>query len=263
LKTISSADNPRFRGWLRAGTASRAARAGGTTVAEGIHLAQAAITAGAPIVEVLLRRGTRADEVGATLEAIPESIPRFELAAALYDRISPVEHGAGLMLVVQVPDAPAPECVGEDLVYLDGIQDPGNVGAILRTAAAAGVRRVLASPGTAALWAPRVLRAAMGAHFRLRLHEGVEAASLEGVLKGDWVAAVAHGAPSIWRADFGGAVGWVFGSEGNGPSPQALAACKKSVTIPASDAVESLNVAAAAAICLFERVRRGAAPGAG
>lgn len=261
MKAITSADNPRFRGWLRASSTPRTARAGGTTLAEGLHLAQAAIAANASIVEVLVRRGTPVEDVDAAFQDVPGSVPRYELAAALYDRISPVEHGAGLMLVVQVPDVPAPERVREDLVYLDGIQDPGNVGAILRTAAAAGVRRVLASPGTAALWAPRVLRAAMGAHFRLCLHENVEAASLPTILDGTWMAAVAHGAPSLWQAQLGeGAIGWVFGGEGRGPSAQALAACARTVTIPASDAVESLNVAAAAAICLFEVKRRRQQP---
>jgi TrmH family RNA methyltransferase len=143
------------------------------------------------------------------------------------------------------------------MVYLDGVQDPGNVGALIRTAAAAGVRHVLASEGTAALWSPRVLRAAMGAHFRIGLHERVTPAQLPGVLEGDWFAAVAHDGSALWQAPLiGPALGWIFGAEGCGPSAQALAVARRQVRINTATAVESLNVGAAAAVCLFERLRQ-------
>jgi TrmH family RNA methyltransferase len=122
---------------------------------------------------------------------------------------------------------------------------------------------VLASEGTAALWSPRVLRAGMGAHFRIGLHERVRPEQLPGVLAGAWIVAVAHGAPALWQAELRApALGWIFGAEGNGPSAQSLAVAQRRVCIPTSAAVESLNVGAAAAVCLFERLRQRQDPSA-
>ena len=257
MKAIASEGNPAFRRWLRIASAPRAARALGHTLAEGIHLAQAAIAGAAAIDAVLIRRATRHPQIEPLLGQLPTSVPRYELSAALYDRLAPVEHGVGLLLVVRIPQSTLPQQAACDAVYLDGVQDPGNVGAVIRTAAAAGVGHVLAGVGTASLWSPKVLRAGMGAHFRIGLHERVTPEELPGVLDGIWVAAVAHDAPSLWDENIPArAVGWIFGAEGGGPSPRALAVSRGRVRIPTSASVESLNVAAAAAVCLFERVRR-------
>ena len=263
MKAITSDSNAGFRHWLRLATVPRAAREAGQTLAEGVHLAQAALDAEVPVAAILVRRGAAHPEIDAVLARCPDLTP-YELAPVLYDRLSPVDNGTGLLLVLPVPASPLPSAGHCDMVYLDGIQDPGNAGAILRSAAAAGVRHVLAGAGTAALWSPRVLRAAMGAHFRLALHERVEVAALADVLDGPWIAAVAHEAPSLWSLHLpAGPLGWIFGAEGSGPTAAALAASRQRVRIPTSSAVESLNVAAAAAVCLFERMRRADAAHAG
>jgi len=257
MKTIVSEANPAFRRWLRIATAPRAARSIGLTLAEGIHLAQAALACAAPIDAIVIRRGSRHPHIETLLDTLSASTPRYELGAALYDRIAPVEKGVGLLLVLPIPDLPLPRRVASDLVYLDGVQDPGNVGALIRTAAAAGVVHVLAAVGTASLWSPKALRAGMGAHFRIGLHERVTPAQLPDTVDGEWIAAVAHGASSLWDHDLGDrALGWIFGAEGAGPSLEALSVCHRRVRIPTSTSVESLNVAAAAAVCLFERLRR-------
>ena len=257
MKTIASGDNPTFRRWLRIATAPRVAKIMGFTLAEGIHLAQAALACAATVDAIVLRRGNRHAQIDALLENLPASTPRYELGAALYDRIAPVENGVGLLLVLPIPDVPLPQRVASDVVYLDGVQDPGNVGALIRTAAAAGAKHVLAAVGTASLWSPKALRAGMGAHFRIGLHERVTPSQLPDAVDGNWIAAVAHDAPSLWEQDLGDrALGWIFGAEGVGPSVAALSVCQWRVRIPTSTRVESLNVAAAAAVCLFERLRR-------
>jgi TrmH family RNA methyltransferase len=256
-RSIVSEANPNFRRWLRLAESARAVRETRATLAEGIHLAQAAMQSGVPIEAILVRRGTDSADAARLLMLLPAQAPRYELAPILYDRIAPVEHGAGLMLVLPVPDDALPERMALDMVILDGIQDPGNAGAILRTAAAAGIRHVLATTGTAALWSPKVVRAAMGAHFHLCLHERVTPEQAANALDGAWFAAVAHGENSLWASELGtGAVGWIFGGEGGGVSDELLALAREQVHIPMEGAVESLNVAAAAAICLFERARR-------
>ncbi|UCG97276.1 MAG: RNA methyltransferase [Burkholderiales bacterium] len=258
MKSISSAANAAFKAWLRLSSQPREPRSRGRALAEGLHLAQAALQASAPVEAVLLRRGVRAAAVEQlAAAAIAEGAAAYELAGVLYDRLAPVEHGAGLMLVVAVPRHPLPASARADMLYLDGVQDPGNVGTLLRTAAAAGVHHVLAGPATAALWAPKTLRAGQGAQFRLRLHEQVAADSLPGVLDGEWIGADAHGGEPLWNAALpGGPVGWIFGAEGAGLSAPARAVCRRLVSVPLDAAAESLNVAAAAAVCLFERRRR-------
>lgn len=258
MKSISSAANPAFRTWLRLAGHPREARAQGRALAEGLHLAQAALDAAVDIEVVVLRQGrvgAEASRLAAAAQA--QGAAGYELAPALYDRIAPVEDGVGILFIVRVPSAPLPARARRDLLYLDGVQDPGNVGTLLRTAAAAGIADVLAAPSTAALWAPKTVRAGQGAHFRLRLHEHVAAEALPALLDGTWIAAEARGAEALWTSTLPpGPVGWVFGAEGAGVSAAARAACALSVCIPIDTAVESLNVAAAAAVCLFERRRR-------
>jgi len=256
MTEITSAANPRYRQWLKLAHTPRAVRTQGLTLAEGIHLANAALDAGAQPQAVVVRRGAHVGLVQPILDRIRD-VPVFQLSAALYDELAPVEQGVGLLLVLEVIDQPHPDAVASDVVYLDGIQDPGNAGAVLRVAAAAGVGHVWTSPSTTALWAPKVLRGGQGAHFALQLSEGIEPEALGALKNIFWTATLAHDAPSLWHTDFPSApVGWMFGSEGQGLSQRAKALCRIHVSIPISVAVESLNVATSAAVCLFERKRR-------
>ena len=126
-----------------------------------------------------------------------------ELARSLYDPIAPVEHGVGILAEIAIPRPELPRLHEADAVFLDGVQDPGNVGTLLRTAAAAGVRHVAASPGTALLWSPKVLRAAMGAHFALSIYEDVAVDRLANAFTGERLAADAHAGESLFAAAWG------------------------------------------------------------
>lgn len=255
MKAISSATNPRFKQWQKLATQPRAVRQLRLTLAEGLHLAQAAIDAKVEPESVLIRQGAPLEVMHPILERT--RAPLYELSGVLYDALAPVEHGVGLMLVLPVASAPQPQRVDADLIYLDGVQDPGNAGALLRVAAAADVMYVCASPTTTALWAPKVLRGAQGAHFGLRVIEQVTPEQLRGLQGVTWMGTAAHQAQPLWRAPLPDTpVGWMFGSEGQGLSAEAQALCALSVSIPTNAAVESLNVATSAAVCLFERKRR-------
>jgi TrmH family RNA methyltransferase len=256
VKAIASADNPSFRRWLRLATSAREVRARKRTLAEGPHLAEAIHQARQPVQALLVRRGTdRADARHWIDTYASAGVPTFELAAVLFDRLSPVERGSGMLLEIAVPaDSPIEQ---GDALFLDGVQDPGNAGTLLRVAAAAGVRTVLAAPGTVGLWSPKVLRGAQGAHFRLHLREDVVAGELQSSFPMPWIGASAHAGTPLWSVRLSAAaIGFVVGAEGAGLSPAALAACTEHITIPLASGVESLNVAAAAAICLFERKRQ-------
>ncbi|MFN3296922.1 TrmH family RNA methyltransferase [Caldimonas sp.] len=147
--------------------------------------------------------------------------------------------------------------VGIDTVVLDRLQDAGNVGAILRSAAALGVGQVVALKGTAALWSPKVLRAGMGAHFALHLVEMAAQQALD-ALGVPLVGTSSHTALELHRCRLPSPVAWVFGHEGQGMDPALASRCELVVRIPQPGGEESLNVAAAASICLYESLRQRA-----
>jgi TrmH family RNA methyltransferase len=141
---------------------------------------------------------------------------------------------------------------------LDRLQDPGNVGTILRSAAALGLTQVLALKGSAALWSPKVMRAGMGAHFALSLHEGVAPEALDELMARGLtlVATSSHTRDELHRVVLPRPCAWVLGHEGQGVDATLLARCALSVRIPQPGGEESLNVAAAAAICFYETARQ-------
>jgi TrmH family RNA methyltransferase len=255
---ITSPDNPVFRRLRRLADSARACREAGRTLAEGLHVIEAALEARVEVVTIATR-GSPAPAVAALVQralASAGAARQIELGAALYDAISPVEHGMGVLAEIAIPAFDASSMANEDAVYLDGVQDPGNVGTLLRTAAGAGVRRVVTGPGSAYVWSPKVVRAAMGAHFALRLSEDGEVAAVARDFRGTVIAADVEG-EDLYAAEWGrGPTLWLFGSEGQGLSREALAAARLRLRVPLAASVESLNVAAAAAVCLFEQARR-------
>jgi TrmH family RNA methyltransferase len=254
---ISSADNPLVRRLKRLAGSGRQCRAAKRTLIEGIHLLQAAHEHGARLHTIVLRGRGSAGEARALVDrmAVP-GVQRVELSSALYDAISPVEHGAGVLAEVAISDSRLPDRISEDAIYLDGVQDPGNVGTLLRTAAAAGVKTVLAGPGCAVLWAPKVMRAGMGAHFVLRLHEEVGPETAAQRFAGVVLAADSNASEDLYGAAWGSPSLWLFGAEGRGLGSAARAIAQRRLRIPIDTRVESLNVAAAVAVCLFEQRRR-------
>jgi len=257
---ISSTDNPLVRRLRRLVESPRAGRVADRSIAEGIHLVETALAARAPITAVVISEAASPYVRDLASTAAEVSGTRLaELSWVLYDSLCPVEHGSGILVEILIPrpQLPVGECV--DAVYLDGIQDPGNAGALLRTAAAAGVVHLVASTGTAFLWAPKVLRAAMGAHFAISIYEGVPPDRLAAAFDAERLAADSADGESLFSASWGARpTVWIFGSEGRGLSGPASAAAHRRLRIPVAGAVESLNVAAAAAVCLFEQRRRRA-----
>jgi TrmH family RNA methyltransferase len=259
---IAAADNPTFRRLLRLAESARAVRSAGRTIAEGVHLIEAALDARVAIA-TLVTRGEPDAALSGLIERVQgaaAAVRRVELAPRLYDRIAPVEHGAGVLAEIEITQTAA-AAVAADAVFLDAVQDPGNVGTILRTAAAAGVGRVFAGRGTAFPWSPKAMRAAMGAHFALHIADGVALDAAIEDFAGDVLAADVEGEDLYASAWGGRPTLWVFGAEGAGLSPAARALARRRLRIPVAAGVESLNVAAAAAVCLFEQLRRRRAGG--
>lgn len=182
----------------------------------------------------------------------------------LFDAVCGVPSSTGLGFLVPVPNG-APEHPAErpanraSLVVLDRLQDAGNVGSILRSAAALGCRAVWAVKGTAALWSPKVLRSAMGAHFALDLREGLEVDELLKLAQDASLSLVgtsSHAQQTLNAAVLPEPMAWVMGHEGQGVAERLLAACARQLRIPQPGGEESLNVAAACAVCLYESWRQ-------
>ncbi len=263
MALISSAANPIYRRLRKLADAPRTGRSSERALAEGVHLLDAALTAGVRIETLLLRAGPRSPDVARLAAAAKDRGGRIiELTATLYERIAGVEDGAGILAELIAVRAEVPQRLAADAVYLDGVQDPGNVGTILRTAAAAGVHHVAAGPTTAALWSPKVMRSAMGAHFALKLYEGASARQVIDAFAAEVLAADAQGGDDLYGSSWGrGPTLWMFGAEGQGLSREARSCASRRLRIPVAAGVESLNVAAAAAVCLFEQRRRRMASG--
>ena len=249
---ISARDNPllqRLRKLLRDPAGYRKA---GELWLEGEHLCGALRQRGRRPAQAVISASAW-DQPG--LRALAEWAPRVvRVPDALFDGLSALPSPARLGFVLPLPSTPAidPQVA---TVVLDRVQDAGNVGSILRTAAAFGVGQVLALQGTAALWSPKVLRAGMGAHFGLNLIEGLQPEDLSALavpLVGTSLATDAL----LPSAALPQPCAWVLGHEGQGVAPAVLARCALTVRIPQPGGEESLNVAAAAAVCLYESLRR-------
>jgi TrmH family RNA methyltransferase len=169
---------------------------------------------------------------------------------------------AGLAAEIAIPRAAPDVAAARHAVFLDAIQDAGNVGAILRSAAAFSVDTAVLGRGCADPWSPKVLRAAMGGHFALRIQETSDLAAALAEFRGTLVCAAARGGEPPSALDLAGPVGWIFGAEGRGVSPELAARARLRASIPLAAGTESLNVAAAAAILLYERARQLSTRGA-
>jgi TrmH family RNA methyltransferase len=260
VKAITSRDNPLYKRLKALAGSTHQQRRSGHALLEGFHLASAYLdVAGQPETCVVTEGALLHDEAQTIVSRIDEH-RIVTLPDALFGQLSNVVNGVGILLLVEKLAPPLPERVAQTCVVLDGVQDAGNVGSILRSAAAAGIQQVFCAPGTAYAWSSKVLRSGMGAHFLLEIHEDVEPQTLIERLGVPVVITDSHGAEAIYDCDLSGQLAWVMGNEGAGVSQTWRDAVTLRVTIPQPGGMESLNVAAAAAVCLFEQCRQQRSP---
>ncbi len=253
MKLVQSRDNGLFKSLKRLAESGRERRKTGKTLLDGVHLVESFEAVFGP-VETLI-----ASESAAAVGEVAKFVTGREivvLSDSLMRDLGLVDTPSGLLAVVDTPKQLSTVNPKKDAILLDGVQDPGNVGTLLRTAAAAGITQALLSPGCASAWSPKVLRAGQGAHFALTIHEDADLAAFMDGYQGTTAVTCLDGSSSLYDAQWDGPLAWVFGAEGQGVQPELIAKAGLRVRIPMPGAVESLNVAAAAAICLFEALRR-------
>lgn len=257
MKYLTSAQNPTLKHFAKLLDNPRYRKQCRQTVLEGVHLLQSCLNVGYAVGQVIVPENKlgRA-EIQTLLDALSKETVCVAAAGSL-SKISALTEAEEIMTLINLPEHREPPTHG-DCVVLDQVQDPGNVGTMMRSTAAAGIRRFILGNNSADVWSPKVLRAAMGAHFLLdifpqtdlnawRQHyrETVRATALSPIRP--------H---SLYGLDLTRPCAWIFGNEGSGVSDSLLQSADQTVTIPMIGQTESLNVAMAATVCLFEQMRQ-------
>ncbi|MCW5606047.1 MAG: RNA methyltransferase [Burkholderiales bacterium] len=256
MKIITSADNPHFKTLSRLLQSSRERRKAGLSLLDGVHLIQTYCeNVGEPERIAVSATGLKSFEILNIINKL-ENIHPLVFSDALFGHLSTVATPTGILAAVRVPRERLIPADPGPCLLLDDIQDPGNLGSILRSAAASGLREIYLSAHSVHSWSPRVLRAGMGAHFLLDIHEGADLAAVIRKFRGRVIATSHRAARTIFDADLTGKIALLLGNEGAGVSRALLEAADEVVAIPMPGKTESLNAAAAAAVCLFERVRQ-------
>lgn len=255
MTILRSRENPRVRRWTKLVQDARYRRSERRAVLEGPNLLEAHLDSGGMPVALF------ATEAGLAKKDILDLVQRANtqpvmLPQRIFASIVDSETPQGIAVEIALPSAPPDLARSRACVFLEGVQDAGNVGAILRSAAAFGIDQVVLARGCADAWSPKVLRAAAGAHFQLGILDQAELLEAIELFAGKLLCAMPRNGVPLREADLEGRLGWIFGGEGHGISPPVAERADIRATIPIAAQAESLNVATAAAICLYETACR-------
>ena len=255
---VESRSNERLREVARLANSARERRKRSRCVLEGVHLVDVyCARVGMPQTLVVLDEAVDRDDVAALVARVPAS-RTIVVRRGLFSELATLPPDVAVLAVVPTPE-PGASAPGRFCLLLEDLQDPGNVGTMIRTAAAAGVDQVLLSRECAFAWSPKALRAGQGAHFLTSVVEAVDLSHWIGAFRaagGRAFATVVSDALPVYDADLRGRTAIVVGREGSGLSRSVQEACDARITIPMAAGSESLNAAAAAAVALFEAVRQ-------
>jgi TrmH family RNA methyltransferase len=252
---LTSRDNPKVRRWTKLARDARLRRAERAALIEGPHLLEAFLRLGDPPRALLVDEARIDQPEVARLVAAADLAPVL-VSQAVLASIADAETPPALLAEVPIREAKLDPRLWRHCVLLDSIQDAGNVGAILRSAAAFGLEDVVLGPGCADPWSPKVLRAAQGGHFALRIARSNDLAKALAGFGGTVLATLPREGRALGECELEEPLAWLFGSEGQGLAPRLLEQATAQVRIPIAAGTESLNVAAAAAVCFYEAARQ-------
>lgn len=251
---LESKDNPKIkhlRGLIEQNTYRKKQ---GQTVLEGTHLCLAWLEQSRQITSIFTtEKAIEHEDFDKIAEQYKGTV--FVIGESLYKELSTLGTSLACLAVVDIPSSSQSLNFDADTLILENIQDPGNVGTLLRSAAAAGIKQIVSTKGSASLWSPRVLRAGMGAHFAVHTYENVDLQDILSKFTIPVYVTSSHEAESLYSKDLKQESVWILGNEGQGVSDYALANAA-AVSIPQPGGQESLNVAIAGSICFFEMVRQ-------
>lgn len=257
---ITSSSNPTVRRLRKLATSNKIRREERRSIASGTHLVRSFLDTGArPEICIIATAAQANDEVITLARELQHgNTTLIELSDNVYESIADVHASVGISIVFVTPMTDISTALTDDALLLEDIQDPGNLGTILRTAAATGMSNIYLSPNCASAWSPKALRAGMGAQFGLHIYEQSD---LHEVIQSSQIPTYATmltgNSVDLYSLDLRQPAAWLVGNEGQGVSQRLAALATERVHIPQADTpVESLNVAAAAAVCLYEQFRQ-------
>ena len=256
MKHIQSRDNPFFKELTKLAGSARQRDKAQQTLLDGTHLLAAYLDTGKQPQHILLNAAALHDAEISALLARAAGTQVTQLDDKLFAELSELKTPTGILALIDLPQPSGTIADSRFALLLEDIQDPGNLGSMLRSAAAAGCDAVFLSTGCADAWSPKVLRAAMGGHFALAIHERQNLPDVARVFAGTLLAASLQANRSLYDSDLRGKVAFLVGNEGAGLSEDLLKLATQQINIPMQGKIESLNAAAATAICLFEAVRQ-------
>jgi RNA methyltransferase, TrmH family len=256
---ITSSDNPQIKQVKQLMQNAKDRSEQQKAVLEGLHLCHAAKNAGWSVSASLVAASAQLDPEILALFAVNDRVLLVE--DRLFRQLSHLDQSASVIQVIATVTPAWPQRWAADALFLDGVQDPGNLGTLIRTCAAAGIEHLFLSADCADAWSPKVLRAAMGGHFAIQIYLKATLERLLALGPAAILATTLRARQSLFDSNLLEPTLWCFGNEGQGLRPATLAALEQhpvyaEISIPQSPKVESLNVAAAAAICLFEQRRQ-------
>jgi TrmH family RNA methyltransferase len=256
MKSVTSRDNAAYKEMMRLAESGQARKKEGMSVLDGAQLVEAFLDSGRAAESVMVNTAGLADAQIAKLVERSSPARVTLLSDSLFKSVSTVDSPTGVIALVKTPVGKAAPRDAKLVLLLEEIQDPGNVGTLLRSAAASGVRHVMLSEGCAFTWSPKVLRAAMGAHFALDIVEGADLGAWIAAYRGTSVALTGQAAKSLYDLDLAKPCALIVGNEGAGISEALLSAATVRAKIPMPGPMESLNAGTAGSIALFECVRQ-------
>ncbi|WP_143823544.1 TrmH family RNA methyltransferase, partial [Moraxella equi] len=254
MNLITSKDNPTIKHAHALLTHHRTRKKSGQTVIEGVHLLDALLKQGLTPHKVILSEfSLQNDEVAPLLANIAKK-DIIITTNALYKDIRTLGDGVDIMAIIDTPTLTLGTVTGDCLI-LDGLQDAGNIGTLLRTASAVGITTIITTPATAHLWSPKCLRAGMGANFALSIHEHIPTDEILAKVKTPLYATSSHTNKVIYHHDLTAPIAWVLGHEGQGVSDDFLQNATP-IALPQPNGQESLNVGVAGSVCFYEMLRQ-------
>lgn len=253
FKHITSRDNVIFKQLKKLSENNRERSREEKTLLDGVHLIEGYLQAFGEPELLIIPEGKSTQEASNLIQHLSD-VNTIMFPTLIFAELTPVASSTGILALVKRLLLAVPEPVNFALM-LEDIQDPGNLGSMLRTALGAGVDAVYLSKGCTDAWSPKCLRGGQGAQFHLPIIEGVDIVDTLAVFSGSSYATTLSGS-SLYEQDLTMPTAFVIGNEGAGLSRDVIQAATQQVSIPMNVQLESLNAAAAAAICLFERQRQ-------
>ena len=253
MEIIRSRQNTKIKQIAKLATEAKARRQAGLTVIDGVSFVRDYIAKfGQP--EMLLIDETKQQRAQSVMELASDYVL---VSSEVMKAISPVKTNAGVLAVVKIPTASRFQSTERSVILIDQVQDPGNLGAICRLALAVGIRDIMLADGSVDAFAPSVIRASAGAVFDLNIYQKTDLAQfITTHADYQFIATSSHAEKNIFELDLTGKIGWLVGNEGAGVSPALLQMVTLTAKIPQSDKLESLNLAMATTVCLYEQFRQ-------